>query len=331
MQRVRVSKRLHPKLAWYLLNSEVSRLQLGLLSNSTTGLANLNGTIIGELLIAVQPREEQESIVAFLDRETAKIDALIAEQEKLLALLAEKRQATISHAVTRGLDPNVPMKDSGIPWLGEVPAHWEHLQLGRLCTKVSDGPHFSPSYVEEGGVMFLSARNVRVDGWSLSDAKFVSEADYREFCKRVIPEVGDILYTKGGTTGIARVVDLDFRFQVWVHVAVLKINKDAVLPHYVAYALNSIGCYEQSQLYTRGATNQDLGLTRMIRILLALPPIEEQAEIVSFLDGATAKIDLLRAQGLRTVELLRERRSALITAAVTGQIDVRGAVEREAA
>ena len=179
--------------------------------------------------------------------------------------------------------------------------------------------------------MFLSARNVRVDGWSLSDAKFVSEADYREFCKRVIPEVGDILYTKGGTTGIARVVDLDFRFQVWVHVAVLKINKDAVLPHYVAYALNSIGCYEQSQLYTRGATNQDLGLTRMIRILLALPPIEEQAEIVSFLDGATAKIDLLRAQGLRTVELLRERRSALIAAAVTGQIDVRGAVEPHAA
>ena len=327
-----ISKDFEPRFVHHMMRSgEFVKGYTKFLTGIRPNSLQMSRDDLMEFRVAEPPREEQIAIADFLDRETAKIDALIAEQEKLLALLAEKRQATISHAVTRGLDPNVPMKGSGIPWLGEVPAHWEHLQLGRLCTKVSDGPHFSPSYVEEGGVMFLSARNVRVDGWSLSDAKFVSEADYREFCKRVIPEVGDILYTKGGTTGIARVVDLDFRFQVWVHVAVLKINKDAVLPHYVAYALNSIGCYEQSQLYTRGATNQDLGLTRMIRILLALPPIEEQAEIVSFLDGATAKIDLLRAQGLRTVELLRERRSALITAAVTGQIDVRGAVEREAA
>lgn len=171
----------------------------------------------------------------------------------------------------------------------------------------------------------MSARNIRVDGWSLEDAKYISEDDYREFCRRVVPETGDVLYTKGGTTGIARVVDLEERFQVWVHVAVLKLNRAAALPHYVAYALNSLGCYEQSQLHTRGATNQDLGLTRMVKIFLALPPMDEQTAIVSYLDAETKKLDNLSAEAGRAVALLKERRSALIAAAVTGQIDVRNA------
>lgn len=280
--------------------------------------------------IALPPYAEQLAIAAFLDGEIAKIDALIAEQEKLISLLAEKRQATISHAVTKGLVPNAPMKDSGVAWLGDMPAHWERVQLGRLCRKVSDGPHFSPSYVDDG-VMFLSARNIRVDGWSLDDVKYVSESDYDEFCRRVVPEVGDILYTKGGTTGIARVVDLDERFQVWVHVAVLKLKTETVLPHYLAYALNSLGCYEQSQLFTRGATNQDLGLTRMVKIVLALPSMSEQAEVVRFLDSETTKLDVLKKESDGVIALLRERRSALIAAAVTGQIDVRGVVGAPAA
>ena len=122
--------------------------------------------------------------------------------------------------------------------------------------------------------MFLSARNIKVDGWSLDDAKYISEDDYVDFSKRIIPEVGDILYTKGGTTGIARVVDLDEKFQVWVHVAVLKIKREISNPQFVAYSLNSAGCYEQAQLFTRGATNNDLGLTRLIKIWFALPTID---------------------------------------------------------
>jgi len=280
--------------------------------------------------IVLPSLSEQQTIATFLDRETAKIDALVAEQERLIALLAEKRQAVISHAVTKGLNPDATMKDSGIEWLGEVPEHWERVQLGCLCRQVSDGPHFSPSYVDEG-VMFISARNIRIDGWSLEDAKYVSEDDYREFCKRVVPEVGDVLYTKGGTTGIARVVDFEERFQVWVHVAVLKLRKAIALPPFVAHSLNSIGCYEQSQLYTRGATNQDLGLTRMVKIFLALPPIKEQAAIVSHLDAETSRLDGLKVEVEQSITLLKERRAALISAAVTGKIDVRGYAEKEAA
>jgi type I restriction enzyme S subunit len=311
-------------LAYVLLAATVP---LNLRGKGTTFL-ELSADELGAFEVPAPPLDEQCVIGAFLDRETRKIDALIAEQEKLIALLAEKRQATISHAVTRGLNPDAPMKDSGVTWLGEVPKHWDSVHLGRLCRQVSDGPHFSPSYVDDG-VMFLSARNISVDRWSLEDAKFISEDDYAEFCRRVTPELGDVLYTKGGTTGIARVVDLHERFQVWVHVAVLKLRRDIAVPQFIAYALNSIGCYEQSQLYTRGATNQDLGLTRMVKIRLALPPRDEQVSIVAHLDAATGGVDSLKSEAQMAVALLRERRSALIAAAVTGQIDVRGTVAPE--
>ena len=288
----------------------------------------INASEISHLNVPVPSPDEQTAIAAFLDHETAKIDALVAEQERLIALLKEKRQAVISHAVTKGLDPNAPMKDSGVQWLGQVPAHWIPTMLGRVCIKVADGPHYSPEYTE-AGILFISARNIRVDGWSLDDAKYISDEDYMEFCRRVVPEVGDVLYTKGGTTGIARVVDILEPFQVWVHVAVIKINKKSAMPYFIAYALNSTGCYEQSQLHTRGATNQDLGLNRMTKIWLALPPLNEQLEIVAYLDGQIAKLDSLVNEAIRVVDILKERRAALISAAVTGKIDVRGFVRPE--
>ena len=322
MQRIRTKPTFLPKLAWYVLNNQLARQQLDLVSNSTTGLANLNATMVGQLVVIVPPLPEQTAIASFLDHETAKIDALIAEQQRLIELLKEKRQAVISHAVTKGLNPDAPMKASGIEWLGDVPEHWVCLQVGKVCRAVSDGPHFSPNYVETG-VPFLSARNVKVDGWSLDDAKYVSQSDCDIFDRRVIPEIGDVLYTKGGTTGVARVVDLNFRFQVWVHIAVLKIIPEKVDPYFLAFALNSVGCYEQSQLFTRGATNNDLGLTRMIKILFALAPLDEQRLIVQRMNELTIMFDTLTAEAQRAIDLLQERRTALISAAVTGQIDVR--------
>jgi type I restriction enzyme, S subunit len=287
-------------------------------------IQNVSAERYGNLPVPMPDLAGQLAIVHFLDQRTAKIDALIAKQEQLIATLSEDRTATITHAITKGLDSRVRTKDSGVEWIGEIPDHWIATRLGRLCRSISDGPHFSPLYVDDG-VMFLSARNIKVDGWFLEDAKFISEDDYKEFSRRVVPEVGDVLYTKGGTTGIARAVDLTQRFQVWVHVAVLKLRPSLVTPDYMAYALNSSGCYEQSQLYTRGATNQDLGLTRMVRILLALPPLVEQREIVKFLDKRCGNIDALIAKATEVMATLREYRSALITDAVTGKIDVRGA------
>ncbi|MCX5042471.1 restriction endonuclease subunit S [Aldersonia sp. NBC_00410] len=308
----------------YLLKSDGFIQELRSTSNQLRDGQSLGVEHFAQVPVPLPPPTEQEEISRFLDRETAKIDALIAKQAQLIATVREDRTATITRAVTTGLDSRVLMKASELEWIGEIPAHWTATRLGRLCRSISDGPHFSPSYVDDG-VMFLSARNVKVDGWFLEDAKYISEDDYKEFSRRVVPEVGDVLYTKGGTTGVARAVDLTQRFQVWVHVAVLKLRQGLVTPDYLAYALNSSACYEQSQLYTRGATNQDLGLTRMVRIVLALPPLDEQSEIVKFLDERCGNIDALIAKATEVIETLREYRSALITDAVTGKIDVRAA------
>jgi type I restriction enzyme, S subunit len=133
------------------------------------------------------------------------------------------------------------------------------------------------------------------------------------------------LYTKGGTTGVARAVDLDDIFQIWVHVAVLKLRRELVDPFFLAYVLNSPACYEQSQLFTRGATNQDLGLSRMARIVFPLPPLAEQQRIVRHLDSATALICKAIHLAEREIDLMTVYRTALIAEAVTGRLDVRRA------
>ena len=137
---------------------------------------------------------------------------------------------------------------------------------------------------------------MRADRFDLSDLKYVSREDHERFCQRIRPERDDILYTKGGTTGIARVNDLDFEFSVWVHVAVLRIAKQFLVPRYVAMALNSSLCYQQSQAYTQGISNYDLGLTRMIKILMPLPPLAEQHRIIAKVYELIALCDHLEAQ-----------------------------------
>lgn len=188
-----------------------------------------------------------------------------------------------------------------------MPSGWSWSLLGELCYQVSDGPHFSPQYVSpEHGVPFLSTRNVRATGFDLSAVKFVSHADHQEFCKRIRPEQGDIIYTKGGTTGIAKVNDLDFEFSVWVHLAVLRVEKRLLFPRYIEMALNSPHCYSQAQHYTQGTSNFDLGLTRMIKITVPLPPLAEQRRIVAKVDELMALCDQLEAS-LTTAEKTRSR------------------------
>ena len=143
------------------------------------------------------------------------------------------------------------------------------------------------------GVPFLSTRNVRPGSFDLSSLKYISHKDHEIFSKRIRPGKGDILYTKGGTTGLAKVNDLDFQFSVWVHLAVLRIDKERLLPRYVELALNSPHCYAQSQRYTQGISNFDLGLTRMVKITIPLPPFPEQHRIVAKVDELMAVCDQL--------------------------------------
>ena len=262
----------------------------------------------------------QREIADFLDRETARIDLLIEKKQKLVALLGEERGATITSMVT-GSEESAHRTHWHSQWFPELPSDWALARVKHVTSKISDGPHISPEYVDEG-IPFISARNIKVQRWSLDDAKHISPELFKELTKKSKPQVGDVLYTKGGTTGVARAVDLDFDFHIWVHVALLKLRKRICIPQFLAYALNSAPCYEQSQLATRGATNNDLGLSRIANIQIPLPPLDRQKEIIGKIDRYLSRIDSLTGTIDASIDRLKENRSALITAAVTGQIDV---------
>ena len=286
---------------------------------------NLDFSHFKRMPVAVPPPAEQAAIVRFLDWSNGRLERAIRAKRKVIALLNEQKQAIVHRAVTRGLDPSVPLKAVESRWFPELPAGWAGLSLRRVIISVVDGPHFSPQY-QDAGIPFLSARNVRADRWLLGDAKYISEADYLEFSRRVRPELGDVLYTKGGTTGVARAVDLQFPFQVWVHIAVLKLKRDRMVPEFLAYCLNSPRCYEQAQLFTRGATNQDLGLGRMKDIELPVPPsLDEQIAIVGFLNSQCSSFSTAISRLEREIDLLREYRTRLAADVVTGKLDVRAA------
>lgn len=328
MQRIRVQRRLSPKIAWYLLNNGLARVQLDLLSNSTTGLANLNGEMIGELVVPTAPEIEQVAISKFLDRETAKIGALIAEQEALLALLAEKRQATISHAVTRGLDPDVPMRDSGIAWLGEVPAHWEVVRLkfvASVQTGIAKGKDVAGKKTVE--VPYLRVANVQ-DGFLRLDDIATIEVE-PEQVERYRLRAGDVLMNEGGD------FDKLGRGAIWngeVDNCIHQNHVFAVRPTGVRPTwLNQITSSEYAQFYFMGRSKQSTNLasissTNIMELPVVLPPEDEQSAILDWVEAEINRFDRLEAEVSQASNLLKERRSALISAAVTGKIDVRGVV-----
>ncbi|MGH8647254.1 MAG: restriction endonuclease subunit S, partial [Gammaproteobacteria bacterium] len=195
-------------------------------------------------------------------------------------------------------------------WTFELPDGWAWTTLGHLALSVKDGPHYSPKYAEEG-IPFISGGNIRPEGIDFSSTKFITPELHQELSKRCKPELGDLLYTKGGTTGIARINTDSREFNVWVHVAVLKLA-ESLLPFFIQHALNSQHCYRQAREYTHGVGNQDLGLTRMVWITVPLPPVVEQHRIVAEVDRllsivreveAEVEGNLLRANRLRQAAL----------------------------
>jgi type I restriction enzyme S subunit len=258
---------------------------------------------------ALPPLEEQRRLV---DAMTASESAMESAR-RLLSAAVGVRSSLAEALILPGTVRKLVLELGD----GRLPDRWDLVTLGDLCSKVSDGPHHSPNYVgADRGVPFLSTRNVLVDEWSLGDVKHISPSDHAAFCKRAKPEQGDILYTKGGTTGIAKVNDLPFEFSVWVHVALLKVKRDLVCPHFLAFCLNTSTAYYQSQMYTHGTSNRDLGLTRMVKIRMPLPPRGVQDEIVQKLNAAvTAK----RACAQRVDLADQQHRHLLNQACTTGE------------
>lgn len=265
----------------------------------------------------------QRAIADYLDAETERIDVLIEKKQGMVKLLEEFHTARVSAQISGG--EQVALSATADDWFPGLPNGWRVSSVSGVTHAILDGPHTSPTYVEPSeGVPFISVRNISLLGWDLSSAKYISRTDYETFSRRVKPEIGDVLLTKGGNTGIARVVDLTFDFHVWVHVAILKVDHSAIRPHFLAAVLNSMPGYAQSQLGTRGATNQDLVLGRIAKIRVPLPSLSEQDRIIQMIEDFSVPVRKAALNLSQQIELLREHRQALITAAVTGELEIPG-------
>ncbi len=283
------------------------------------------------LELALPPVDEQQTIAAFLDYETARIDRLIAQQQRLIELLKEKRQAVISHAVTKGLNPNAPMKNSGVEWLGQVPEHWAVMRLKHLIKSLESGCSVNaadvPAKEDELGVLKTSCVYTR--RFRASENKTVVMEDFSRVKCPV--RKGAIIISRMNTpelVGASALVDTDasnlfLPDRLW---QTIFNDQFEVNPEFLAHFMTVEGFRNQISLSAEGASSsmQNIAKEDYLAINALLPLLEEQIEIVDYIKESEARFLRLEAQAMNAIELMKERRIALISAAVTGKIDLRG-------
>lgn len=279
---------------------------------------------ISSFPIPVPSLAEQGAVLAHLDRETARIDALIEKKTRFIELLREKRQALITHAVTKGLDPNVKMKDSGVEWLGVVPEHWDVLQL-RHTARLESGhtpSRSKPEYWVDCTVPWFTLADV----WQVrsGEQKYVSETSEKvsqlgldNSSARLLP-AGSVFLSRTASVGFPGIMAVDMAtsqdFAVWTCTSELSNE-------YLYYVL--LGMKPDFDRLMMGSTHKTIYMPDIEAIRIARPPFDEQRGIVKALSGQLGRFKAVIDKTERSIELLKERRSALITAAVTGQIDLR--------
>ncbi len=303
-----------------VLQSNYARDWLNLSSVGST-MANLNEGILGQLPVALPEVAEQKEIATHLDRETARIDALVAKKTRFIELLREKRQALITHAVTKGLDPSVKMKGSGVEWLGEVPEHWELVPLKYLTPSLTVGIVVNPSdYVSDEGLPFLYGGDIGEGEIYAETARRISREDSQRNAKTRLM-AGDLVTVRVGAPGVTAVVPPECEGGNCA--SVMLIRRGHFESDWLCYVMNSRVVRYQVEVVQYGAAQEQFNISHAVDFLIPVPPREEQAAIAFALNQERKRVDALLRKTEHSITLLKERRSALITAAVTGQIDLR--------
>ncbi|MFC2996395.1 restriction endonuclease subunit S [Acinetobacter sichuanensis] len=293
-------------------------------STNIYGAKILNQELIRNANLIELPFEEAENIANFLDHETAKIDSLIAKQEKLIELLKEKRQAVISHAVTKGLNPDVKMKDSGVEWLGQVPEHWRVSRFKFVCSSIIAGPFGSSitkdMYVPKGYKVYGQEQVIPND-FEIGDY-YISEKNYIELSRyAVYPR--DILISCVGTFGKIAVFPENAEKGI-INPRLIKATvSNKFNPYFFREYLKSDAVFKQFEQLSRGGTMGVINIGILNEIIAVIPPIKEQDDIYNFIQQQKYKFNSLIKKAESAIQLMQERRTTLISYAVTGKIDVR--------
>ena len=294
----------------------------------STTVKHLSSFDVLKIAVAMPPSStEVGEIVSFLDCETTKIDALVEEQRRLIELLKEKRQAVISQAVTKGLSPNVATKDSGVKWLGEVPAHWGMTKLKHLVAESVAGPYgasLTKDMYTSSGYRVYGQQQVIPDDFTVGDY-YISEAKFDEM-RRYSVYKGDVLVSVMGTIGKVAVVPGDVEPGIINPRLVRYRCSECIRPRYLQRVLLSQKHQEHLLFEAKGTTMDGLNMSTLGKVPVPVPPLAEQAQIVEWLSSIQDETDALVVEAEKAAALLLERRAALISAAVTGKIDVRGLV-----
>ncbi len=315
---------LEPRFLASLLTSSHGKNYFTATSQQTTNLASTNSTKLKNFPLLIPPIEEQRLILAFLDRETARIDALIERKEHLIALLEEKRQAAIRHAVTRGLDPAVPLRDSGTAWIGKIPAHWGVKQLRHL---IRPGTMITYGIVQAGpdipdGIPYIRTSDMAGDELP-KEGYLHTSPDIDEAYRRSRVREGDIVVAIRATVGKALPVP-HYLDGANLTQGTAKISPaDHVDRDYLLWALRASNSQQRFEALGKGATFREITLDMLRRFAVAYPPLDEQRRIATHLNRLSEHYTSICSRIQDGIARLHEYRTALISAAVTGQIDVR--------
>jgi type I restriction enzyme, S subunit len=303
----------------YVFRSYRFKVEGAGMMTGTAGQKRLSDDYVKDFEVFLPSLSVQGEIACFLDRKTAAIDTLIAKKQRLIQLLEEKRLVLINHAVTKGLNPNAPMKDSGISWIGEVPEHWEVCELRRKWD-VIDCKHKTPEYIESG-YSLVSTTEVKPGKIDLSIiTRYISEENFFDMTESRLPRRGDLIYSRNASLGSAAYVDTDELFAMGQDVVLITSQNQDQL--YLSYYLNSKLGTLQVDLACVGSTFRRINVGQIRQILITVPPIQEQTEIGRYLERLTEFFEKNISFVGRQIEKLQEYRRSLITAAVTGKLEI---------
>lgn len=275
------------------------------------------------LPLLLPKKVEQHRIADYLDRKCSQIDAIIARQQEVIEKLKAYKLSVITEAVTKGLTPHAPMKDSGVEWIGEIPEQWENRKMiSILSMRVVDGPHESPELYDEG-IPYISATAVENGKINFDLMRGYISEEYCNICDlRYKPQLHDILVIKlGASTGQVAIVETTDRFNIWVPLAAVRCNEKAD-PYFVYYAFQSDYFLKQMEMSWTYGTQQTLGVKSIERLRIMLPTLEEQKEIVCYLKSKCDSIDAAVKNKEILIDKLADYKKSLIYEVVTGKKEV---------
>ena len=279
------------------------------------------------IYVTFPPLHEQKAIVKYINQKLAQIDQFISYKRRLIELLNEQKTVLINQAVTRGLDPNVSMKPSGIDWLGDIPAHWDLLPVKHLCLRIVDCKNRTPIYCENGKYPVVRTSNVRNGELIKEDLYTTDESNYAEWTKRGAPIPGDVLFTREAPAGEACLVPDNIKLCMGQRMMYFRPDSSLLSSKFLLYSIYGSSVIEYIQRTCSGSTVEHLRVGQVHNLPVLVPPRDEQNAIVCFIERESQVIHHAISQAEKEIELIQEYRTTLISDAVTGKIDVRDRLE----